>query len=454
MSERHESWRRRGGGGVQMHRTRARVSTALARSARPQSTGRARYLAPVHWGEEEHAPREGSLRSESLEEVAERRARKGSGGVGAETRCQPGLAPAGLRILGDHHQRRLALHSSRESRFRELKSLQRAQEPVAVASLTMTSLGEDADCGICLQPLARLVERERDGQSSSPSRSLAGARSTLDGCQHMFCYQCISRWASINTSCPTCRAEFSELSGIDGKGETLQSIVFEPRRVQDEDEEDESSEDSVSTELPALYWMRRRAEETSSVSGQSSDGAGDEILEDFVVPDGTVEYEVPYETSGEYHSNSTSPSHGVGVRASRRRSTALASQRGVDEVRDDASRYLGLLDAIQQSACHAPLWYAGVHDSARVPALHAPSDSRTAGETTWTDSWSSGGSERKMLAMLNGFETLSRLKKKELRPRPILTIPEVFRVRPFCASIYSGHFHTHSADTPVEFDCV
>jgi hypothetical protein len=346
----------------------------------------------------------------------------------------------------------VAWRSIPDSRFRELKSLKRAQEPVA--SLIMTSLGEDADCGICLQPLARLVERERDGQSSSPSRSLAGARSTLDGCQHMFCYQCISRWASINTSCPTCRAEFSELSGIDGKGETLQSIVFEPRRVQDEDEEDESSEDSVSTELPALYWMRRRAEETSSVSGQSSDGAGDEILEDFVVPDGTVEYEVPYETSGEYHSNSTSPSHGVGVRASRRRSTALASQRGVDEVRDDASRYLGLLDAIQQSACHAPLWYAGVHDSARVPALHAPSDSRTAGETTWTDSWSSGGSERKMLAMLNGFETLSRLKKKELRPRPILTIPEVFRVRPFCASIYSGHFHKHSADTPVEFDCV
>ena len=171
----------------------------------------------------------------------------------------------------------------------------------------MAALGDDADCGICLQPLARLVER--DGPLSSPSRSLAFSRSTLDGCAHIFCYSCISKWAVIKTSCPTCRAEFSELSGIDGKGETLQSIVFEPRRVQDEDEEDESSEASVSTELPVLHWIRRGAEETSSASGQSSDGAGDEILEDFVVPDGTVEYEEPYETIGEYHSLSTSPSY-------------------------------------------------------------------------------------------------------------------------------------------------
>ena len=54
----------------------------------------------------------------------------------------------------------------------------------------MAALGNGADCGICLQPLARLVEPV---PRTEGSRLAVAMRSTLDGCAHMFCYGCISR---------------------------------------------------------------------------------------------------------------------------------------------------------------------------------------------------------------------------------------------------------------------
>ena len=79
------------------------------------------------------------------------------------------------------------------------------------------------DCGICLQPLAGLLE---NGGPSGPCGGLLGGRARLENCPHIFCYGCIAKWADIKTTCPTCRQTFSRMYVIDNKDVTLRTIII------------------------------------------------------------------------------------------------------------------------------------------------------------------------------------------------------------------------------------
>lgn len=57
-----------------------------------------------------------------------------------------------------------------------------AQSPLSPGGVT---------CGICLDEIKEAGE--------------------LDSCYHKFCWSCISRWAEIETTCPFCKARFSQL---------------------------------------------------------------------------------------------------------------------------------------------------------------------------------------------------------------------------------------------------
>jgi hypothetical protein len=134
--------------------------------------------------------------------------------------------------------------------------------------------GGDGDCGICLQPLARLAE-----PMSLPCSGLNYARrARLDGCSHVFCLACISKWAGIATSCPSCRAAFGEVSMLDDDGEVLQRIKYEQRA--------QESDDNGSSDPWGL-------DDNSNSSASGEDEAQEEdyveFLDDFVVPDDTVE---------------------------------------------------------------------------------------------------------------------------------------------------------------------
>lgn len=134
--------------------------------------------------------------------------------------------------------------------------------------------GGDGDCGICLQPLASLAE-----PVPAPCSGLNYARrARLDGCSHVFCLACISKWAGISTSCPSCRAAFGEVSMLNDDGEVLQRIKYE-QRAQGSD--DPSSSDPWGLE----------SNSDSSASGEDEAQEEEELafLDDFVVPDDTVE---------------------------------------------------------------------------------------------------------------------------------------------------------------------
>ena len=100
------------------------------------------------------------------------------------------------------------------------------------------------DCGICLQPLAGLVE------NGGPCGGLLGGRARLENCSHIFCYGCIAQWADISTTCPTCRQTFSRMYVMDNEDVTLRTIIIE-KRQQNWDEEDDEEEE-VRQELDGI----------------------------------------------------------------------------------------------------------------------------------------------------------------------------------------------------------
>ena len=115
------------------------------------------------------------------------------------------------------------------------------------------------DCGICLQPLAGLLE------NSGPCGGLLGGRARLENCSHIFCYGCIAKWADINTTCPTCRQTFSRMYVMDNEDVTLRTIIIKTQQqnwVDEEEEEEEDQEEEVLQEL-----------------------------DDIVAPEGTIEFE-------------------------------------------------------------------------------------------------------------------------------------------------------------------
>lgn len=86
--------------------------------------------------------------------------------------------------------------------------------------------------------------------------------------------------SGIATTCPSCRADFCQVFVLDNQGETIQTIMFQQRRPQEDEDEDEESEEE---------------DDESELSGNEEEAEGGEefvqFLDDFVVPDGTIEFE-------------------------------------------------------------------------------------------------------------------------------------------------------------------
>ena len=161
------------------------------------------------------------------------------------------------------------------------------------------------DCGICLQPLSGLSP---DGEGHA----------SLDGCSHLFCFDCITRWARIRASCPLCRCEFrlvtSSKLGPNGEKRSLRYETVQSSEDEDGDEDEGEDEDDW------WPWFNRGAEHYDSdgrryyieessgdeprdsrrlsrggVFSQSEDESESEEEdsedEGFVVPDGVIEFE-------------------------------------------------------------------------------------------------------------------------------------------------------------------
>ena len=105
------------------------------------------------------------------------------------------------------------------------------------------------------------------------------------GVHILSCYECVAKWAAVSTSCPTCRSPFSELTLIDREGDVVDSVVF--KRMQESEEED----------LSEVEANPENSEGSHSEDQDADDGAEleeyVEFLDDFIVPDGTVELEEP-----------------------------------------------------------------------------------------------------------------------------------------------------------------
>eukprot|EP01060_Flectonema_neradi_P041118 TRINITY_DN963_c6_g1_i1.p1 TRINITY_DN963_c6_g1~~TRINITY_DN963_c6_g1_i1.p1 ORF type:complete len:115 (+),score=12.18 TRINITY_DN963_c6_g1_i1:53-397(+) len=79
-------------------------------------------------------------------------------------------------------------------------------------------------CGICHDPV---IIR---GMITTKKRGTKGEGS---GCGHLYCFECIGKWATVSNSCPLCRREFNRLFKIQvntskriGKGKRIHEQQF------------------------------------------------------------------------------------------------------------------------------------------------------------------------------------------------------------------------------------
>lgn len=83
---------------------------------------------------------------------------------------------------------------------------------------------------------------------------------TIDCCDHMFCTDCIKKWAEIKNCCPNCRKRFTKIflhKNIDGKraDETIKR-ADETIEVEDKDELDDDEDGVFDTLSEFLAHMR------------------------------------------------------------------------------------------------------------------------------------------------------------------------------------------------------
>ena len=105
------------------------------------------------------------------------------------------------------------------------------------------------------------------------------------GVHILSCYECVAKWAAVSTSCPTCRSPFSELTLIDREGDVVDSVVF--KQMQEREEEDLSEVEANSENSEGSHSEDQDADDGAELEEYV------EFLDDFIVPDGTVELEEP-----------------------------------------------------------------------------------------------------------------------------------------------------------------
>eukprot|EP01138_Halocafeteria_seosinensis_P010880 gb/GECG01011113.1/.p1 GENE.gb/GECG01011113.1/~~gb/GECG01011113.1/.p1 ORF type:complete len:441 (+),score=71.99 gb/GECG01011113.1/:1-1323(+) len=110
-----------------------------------------------------------------------------------------------------------------------------------------TNAASDSDtCCICLEPITELGK--------------------INGCSHLFCYQCIEEWSKVTNLCPLCKVKFTQIEGKTPSPNGRKQRKKKCKRVRNrrqrvdhyEDEVDVEAEDEVAVEVQAPRTQRRR----------------------------------------------------------------------------------------------------------------------------------------------------------------------------------------------------
>jgi hypothetical protein len=72
-------------------------------------------------------------------------------------------------------------------------------------------------CSICLDPIVK--------------------RSTLDGCDHEFCKECIDQWALLSSHCPLCKEEFRKIISYEANQKIIKKVKKRKFKYDEEEEE-------------------------------------------------------------------------------------------------------------------------------------------------------------------------------------------------------------------------
>lgn len=129
-------------------------------------------------------------------------------------------------------------------------------------------------CSICLETLK---------VSNSPA--------TLNNCSHQFCFVCIQTWSRTSNTCPTCKAEFNEI--------TRRKLSTNKRNRDDGDDDNDN-------EVIKVRRVTQRAEyDVDEINRLGYDfdisDVADEYEDDgFIVDDGD---EIEYDTDFEQHND-------------------------------------------------------------------------------------------------------------------------------------------------------
>lgn len=109
--------------------------------------------------------------------------------------------------------------------------------------------------------------RRETNENCAVCQDRISERASVDGCAHQFCFQCISSWVLVNSTCPLCKANVKRISRLDVK----QTTDVKRKRLRAEDLDD--SED-----------IRHLYAEAGEVGEDADEDDGDEYLSDsFVV---------------------------------------------------------------------------------------------------------------------------------------------------------------------------
>jgi hypothetical protein len=107
----------------------------------------------------------------------------------------------------------------------------------------------DSPCTICLEPISDRVNN--------------------NGCQHQFCFPCLFTWATNTNRCPTCKAEFTEITRVEPTPDsrTRNHAVFKVSRKNLEATYDDDELDRL--DVSELSFEEEEDEDSDQESGES-----------------------------------------------------------------------------------------------------------------------------------------------------------------------------------------
>lgn len=91
----------------------------------------------------------------------------------------------------------VALFHPRAMAKKRAKSTKASEPAVAALAAPVEGLEED-ECVICME---------------TPT-----VRGKINSCSHLFCFECIQKWANTENTCPLCKKRFTQISKVRPEG--------------------------------------------------------------------------------------------------------------------------------------------------------------------------------------------------------------------------------------------